>query len=56
MRILFVCFLLGFSFHLTAQPIALHPENPHYLIYQGNPTVLVTSAEHYGAVLNAAFD
>ena len=56
MRILSVCFLLGFSFHLTAQPIALHPENPHYLIYQGNPTVLVTSAEHYGAVLNTAFD
>ena len=41
---------------LSAQPVALHPENPHYLIYQGAPTILVTSAEHYGAVLNAAFD
>jgi len=41
---------------LIAQPIALHPENPHYLQYKGKPTVLITSAEHYGAVLNAAFD
>ncbi len=39
-----------------AQPISLHPQNPHYFIYKGKPTVLVTSAEHYGAVLNADFD
>ena len=30
--------------------------NPHYLTYKGEPTLLVTSAEHYGAVLNPAFD
>jgi hypothetical protein len=41
---------------LVAQPISLHPENPHYLLYKGEPTVLVTSAEHYGAVLNLDFD
>lgn len=37
-------------------PISLHPENPHYFEYHGRLTVLVTSAEHYGAVLNSAFD
>jgi hypothetical protein len=37
-------------------PIALHPENPHYFLWRDKPTVLITSAEHYGAVLNRAFD
>lgn len=37
-------------------PIALHPENPHYFLYKGKPTVLITSGEHYGAVLNPDFD
>jgi hypothetical protein len=37
-------------------PIRLHPDNPHYYLFRGKPTVLVTSAEHYGAVVNAAFD
>jgi hypothetical protein len=37
-------------------PIALHPENPHYFLWRDKPTVLVTSAEHYGAVLNLDFD
>jgi hypothetical protein len=39
-----------------AKPIGLHPENPHYLLFRGQPTVLVTSGEHYGAVLNRDFD
>ena len=37
-------------------PIQLHPENPHYFLYQGKTTALITSAEHYGAVLNLDFD
>ena len=37
-------------------PIALNPENPHYLIWRGKPTVLITSGEHYGSVLNLDFD
>ncbi len=37
-------------------PIHLHPENPHYFRYEGKPTVLITSGEHYGGVLNASFD
>jgi Polysaccharide lyase len=37
-------------------PIQLHPDNPHYFLWRGKPTILITSTEHYGAVLNRAFD
>lgn len=37
-------------------PITLHPDNPHYFYWRGKPTILVTSGEHYGAVLNLDFD
>ncbi len=57
LSILAQCVLLAIS---TAQaqtnPIALHPENPHYFTYQDKPTALITSSEHYGAVLNLDFD
>ncbi len=36
--------------------ISLHPENARYFQWRGKPTVLVTSGEHYGAVLNLDFD
>lgn len=38
------------------RPLALHPGNPHYFLFRGKPAVLVTSGEHYGAVLNRDFD
>ena len=38
------------------KPISLHPENPHYFLYEDKPTILITSGEHYGAVLNQDFD
>lgn len=38
------------------QPISLHPDNPHYFLFRGKPTVLIGSTEHYGAVLNRDFD
>lgn len=38
------------------KPIQLHPDNPHYFLWRGKPTVLITSGEHYGAVLNRAFN
>jgi hypothetical protein len=41
---------------LHAAPISLHPENPHYFRFHDKPTVLITSGEHYGAVLNPDFD
>jgi hypothetical protein len=37
-------------------PLALHPDNPHYFLFRGKPAVLITSAEHYGAVLNSDFN
>src|SRR2546426_11746411 len=37
-------------------PLALHPDNPHYFLFRGKPTVLISSGEHYGAVLNQDFD
>lgn len=39
-----------------AGPIRQLAENPRYLSYRGEPIVLVTAGEHYGAVLNADFD
>jgi hypothetical protein len=39
-----------------AEPIKLHPANPHYYLFNGQPTILITSAEHYGAVINKDFD
>ena len=41
---------------LSAQPVKVDPGNPHYYSFHGRPTLLITSAEHYGAVLNADFD
>ena len=39
-----------------ARPLALHPDNPHYFLFRGRPAILLTSGEHYGAVLNRDFD
>lgn len=56
---------LRFAFALIAgtsivfaahEPIALHSENPHYFQWRKKPTLLITSAEHYGAVINTEFN
>jgi hypothetical protein len=36
--------------------LRLHPDNPHYFLWRGRPTILITSGEHYGAVMNLDFD
>jgi hypothetical protein len=36
--------------------IQLHPSNPHYFLFRGKAVALITSGEHYGAVLNKDFD
>ena len=51
-----VCCMLWTAGAAAADPIKLHPENPHYFLFRGRPTVLITSGEHYGAVLNRDFD
>jgi hypothetical protein len=49
--------LLSVSIPLAAEPpIRLHPQNPHYFLYKSEPAVLITSGEHYSAVLNRRFD
>jgi hypothetical protein len=40
----------------AAQPIRLHPKNPHYFLFRGNAVALVSSGEHYGCVINGAID
>ena len=54
------CLLSSLLFVLLAAgadpPLRLHPDNPHYFLFRGKPTVLITSGEHYGAVLNGRFD
>jgi hypothetical protein len=40
----------------TTKPISLHPQNGHYFLWRGEPTILITSGEHYGALLNLDFD
>ncbi len=49
----FVVLILQIS---SAQPLQLLPSNPHYFLYQNKPTVIVGSGEHYGSVINSAFD
>ena len=39
-----------------ANPIRLHPYNKHYFLFRGEPTILITTGEHYGSVLNLDFD
>jgi len=41
---------------VKAEPIKLHRDNPHYLLWRDKAPILITSGEHYGAVLNGAFD
>ena len=38
------------------EPISVHPENPRYFLFRGRPLVLITATEHYGSVVNRAFD
>ncbi len=44
------------SAEVKITPISLHSKNQHYFQWRGKPTILVTSGEHYGALLNQDFD
>ena len=37
-------------------PLSVHPDNPHYFLFREKPEILITSCEHYGAVLNLGVD
>jgi hypothetical protein len=45
-----------FAASSQASPLALHPDNPRYFLFGGKPTLIITSGEHYGSVLNLDFD
>ena len=49
-----VALLIGRS--ALGDPIRVCPVNPHYYFYEDKPILLITSAEHYGAVINKDFD
>jgi hypothetical protein len=48
--------LIFFIARAWGEPITVDPSNPHYYLFRGQPTILITSAEHYGAVVNLDFD
>jgi hypothetical protein len=54
MRLAFLLLIAAAS--AQAQPVRVHSANPHYFEFRGKPILLVTSAEHYGAVVNGDFD
>ena len=41
---------------IADSPLSLCPDNTHYILFRGRPTLLIGSTEHYGAVLNSEFD
>ena len=50
---IFFLLIAGTSY---AQVIRVDSTNPHYFSFKGKPILLITSAEHYGAVVNKDFD
>lgn len=50
-----IALLLGCC-SVLAEPLSLNRDNPHYFSYHGKPMVIITSGEHYGAVLNLDFN
>jgi hypothetical protein len=53
---LVVLLLISCELPAGSDSLRLSPENRRYLEYQGKPLILITSAEHYGAVVNLDFD
>jgi hypothetical protein len=48
--------LVAVSLQAKEKPLALCPQNPHYFLFRGKPEILITSGEHYGAVINLDFN
>jgi len=48
--------LLTIASGLSAVPVRPHAGNPRYYEFRGKPVILLTSGEHYGAVLNGEFN
>lgn len=41
---------------MEKENLMLHPNNQHYFLFRDKPIILITSGEHYGAVMNLDFD
>src|SRR5579864_3787882 len=51
--------LLVFALAVRAQAqdaVRINPENSKYLLFRGKPLALISASEHYGSVINRAFD
>ena len=55
-RVIAVTFFLIQTFLSIHAQLQLSPSNPHYFHYKNRPVLLITSAEHYGCLINADFD
>jgi beta-lactamase class A len=44
------------EFPRLTEPLKVHPKNPRYFSWNGKAAALVSSGEHYGAVVNLDFD
>jgi len=53
---LVLCLGCKTNVNVVQDVLKLDTENPNYFFYKGKPTVLLTSGEHYGAVMNTAFN
>lgn len=51
-----IVMVMVFATTMAQSPIRLNPENPHYFQYESKPVILITSAEHYGALINLDFE
>ncbi|HZN65890.1 MAG TPA: hypothetical protein VFB66_11400, partial [Tepidisphaeraceae bacterium] len=51
-----MCIVSASAVAQERRALSLHPDNGHYFLFRGKPTVLVASGEHYGALLNLDFD
>jgi hypothetical protein len=54
--LIFSILFLGCTNDVAFNPLTIHPDNPHYFLFRGKPTVFIGSTEHYGAVMNLDFD
>ncbi|MGH9628118.1 MAG: hypothetical protein ACRD7E_07230, partial [Bryobacteraceae bacterium] len=57
-RIVLIClfFVVPRTLEAADSTLQRHPDNPRCFLYKGKPVALITSGEHYGAVLNGQFD
>lgn len=60
LRVIFLSIIVTYQFTKIcvgqSQLLQIDAKNQHYLNYNSKPQLLISSSEHYGAVINKAFD